>query len=391
MDNKLAYRLPSISLLSLDFPLPTYQAQSVPVSVPVSASPSQLYFLPQNLHLGAVMPGTNMLAVATLTYAYSDPTSAHVRKVFDDGSMSSGSSRGSPSRTFVPKIMVPALPQSPDNLTEYPVKPIIPSIASFTSVPRISGLLPAMQPCGGYYVASSQWARPSSDYFDTVNSPKVQSPPAALDNATVKSYESLPAAVSPTAYVDMKLLLAAGAPATATTAPVAAAAAATATTLAAVATTLKTAEPLKRKKKQCPECHLFFSNLATHKSTHLNPTARPHVCKICSRGFSRSNDLLRHFKCHWKKIGADGSQYRCPFKSGPRGAHCCHLLGIFSRCDTYKNHLKAIHFQYPGGTRKSERNLVPGWCRLCEKDFKNVDEWFTTHVDTGKCPYIHDK
>lgn len=144
-----------------------------------------------------------------------------------------------------------------------------------------------------------------------------------------------------------------------------------------------------RKKRQCPECHLYFSNLATHKLTHLKPTLRPHVCKLCQRGFARPNDLFRHFKCHWKEIGADKGQFRCPFKNGPRGDHCCHLLGIFSRCDTYKNHLKAIHFQYPLGTKKSQRNTVPGLCRLCQAQFRTVDEWIVTHIDANQCPFAH--
>lgn len=142
-----------------------------------------------------------------------------------------------------------------------------------------------------------------------------------------------------------------------------------------------------RKKRQCPECHLFFSNLATHKLTHLKPTLRPHVCKLCHRGFARPNDLFRHFKCHWKEIGADKGQFRCPFKNGTQGDHCCHLLGIFSRCDTYKNHLKAIHFQYPSGTKKNQRNTVAGLCRLCQAQFRTVDEWILTHIDAHQCPF----
>lgn len=144
-----------------------------------------------------------------------------------------------------------------------------------------------------------------------------------------------------------------------------------------------------RRRKQCPDCHLYFSNLATHKSTHLKPTNRPHLCKLCQRGFARPNDLLRHFKCHWKEIGADKGQFRCPFKHGPNGDHCCHSLGIFSRCDTYKNHLKAIHFRYPQGTRKSQRNHVPGQCGLCREHFSNVDEWINKHINTKSCPFAN--
>ncbi|OBA23793.1 hypothetical protein METBIDRAFT_10016 [Metschnikowia bicuspidata var. bicuspidata NRRL YB-4993] len=145
----------------------------------------------------------------------------------------------------------------------------------------------------------------------------------------------------------------------------------------------------RRKKRQCPECRLFFSNLATHKSTHLNPTARPHVCNVCSRGFARPNDLSRHYKCHWKETGADNGQFKCPFKNGPAPGQCSHTLGIFSRCDTYKNHLKAIHFDYPGGTRKNERATSPGCCGLCQKQFLSVDEWLVTHVDTQLCESMH--
>ncbi|CAI5756550.1 unnamed protein product [Candida verbasci] len=151
-----------------------------------------------------------------------------------------------------------------------------------------------------------------------------------------------------------------------------------------------------RKKRQCPECKLYFSNLATHKSTHLKPTNRPHICKYCQRGFARPNDLFRHVKCHWKEIGID-NQFRCPFKNiqqhdGARNIpigpdHCCHNTGIFSRCDTFKNHLKAIHFQYPNGTKKDQRTKVSGKCRICQADFQNVDDWMHNHIEKNLCPY----
>jgi hypothetical protein len=146
-----------------------------------------------------------------------------------------------------------------------------------------------------------------------------------------------------------------------------------------------------RKKRQCPQCNLYFSNLATHKSTHLKPTSRPHVCKYCHRGFARPNDLFRHTKCHWKEIGSDRGQFKCPFKlalgESSSEDHCCHPLGIFSRCDTFKNHLKAIHFKYPAGTRKEQRSKVAGTCRLCQQQFANVDDWLTNHVEKGSCSF----
>lgn len=166
------------------------------------------------------------------------------------------------------------------------------------------------------------------------------------------------------------------------------AAADTITTTAAAAANPRKWKP--RKKRQCPECKLFFSNLATHKSTHLNPDSRPHICEYCSRGFARPNDLFRHVKCHWKEIGSDKGQFKCPYKNHPTGDHCGHSSGIFSRCDTFKNHLKAIHFQYPSGTKKDQRSKANGSCRICQQSFESVDDWLVDHIENNQCPYANE-
>lgn len=203
-----------------------------------------------------------------------------------------------------------------------------------------------------------------------------------------------------------------------------------------------------RKKKQCPICRNFYANLTTHKATHLTPEDRPHKCPICHRGFARNNDLLRHKKRHWKdeilsQSGALSSPandvtggsvsptdddthekmtpmnsvtdyaqlkslhqikgtFKCPFNSTliqldmdmypykfkPLNFETsnCHQTGVFSRCDTFKNHLKALHFEYPPGTKKKDRNIVPGRCKHCGLKFENVDVWLNEHV--GKqCGY----
>jgi len=150
-----------------------------------------------------------------------------------------------------------------------------------------------------------------------------------------------------------------------------------------------------RKKRQCPECHLFFSNLATHKSTHLSVMARPHLCPTCHRGFARPNDLIRHKKRHLQDLGENG--YKCPFYSfdnkeqGPEKSTTpkCHSKGVFSRCDTYKNHLKALHFEYPTGTKKKDRSSVAGHCKSCYQRFNTLDEWLTNHIEKGQCPNMH--
>lgn len=164
---------------------------------------------------------------------------------------------------------------------------------------------------------------------------------------------------------------------------------------------LKTTPPArKRKKTQCPKCSKYFSNLATHKSTHLGQTSKRHVCEVCLRGFSRLNDLSRHTKSHWKATldpehsgdsvyNSDENNhliFKCPYLDSPNCAKKCHSTGIFSRGDTFKNHLKALHFQYPLGTKKKERRAVSGICKSCSKPFSSADDWLTNHVMNNQCP-----
>ncbi|KAH3662262.1 hypothetical protein OGAPHI_005510 [Ogataea philodendri] len=139
-----------------------------------------------------------------------------------------------------------------------------------------------------------------------------------------------------------------------------------------------------RKKRECPICHNYFSNLTTHRATHIQDS-RPFTCQTCSRSFKRLNDLMRHEKCHLSKLGE--WEFRCPFFiNDPAGrSENCHHSGQFTRCDTYKNHLKAIHFKYPPNTPKSDRSKVSGSCRECGMYFNNVQEWLTTHVETKEC------
>ncbi|CDO53613.1 hypothetical protein DV495_003263 [Geotrichum candidum] len=146
-----------------------------------------------------------------------------------------------------------------------------------------------------------------------------------------------------------------------------------------------------RKKRQCTQCNGWFSNLATHKSTHLADNSRPHTCEVCNRGFARPNDLFRHSKSH-----RGDAPFRCPlFVRGPLPNHAfgnlepsCHQNGGFSRCDTYKNHLKAMHFEYPPGTKKKQRNGMKGSCKACGQSFASSDAWITEHIEPGNCAVI---
>ncbi|GMM36262.1 Stp4 protein [Saccharomycopsis crataegensis] len=168
----------------------------------------------------------------------------------------------------------------------------------------------------------------------------------------------------------------------------------------------------KRKKRPCPICNKLVSNLATHKSTHISQDEKPHVCSTCGRGFSRLNDLGRHERrhlklefetgnsnatdaesdeslsaCHHSSSTAKCTIFKCPYwsssnkPSNPRqpSPHC-HATGLFSRCDTFKNHLKALHFQYPPGTLKRDRARVGGICKGCNTHWPSVDQWLDNHV-----------
>lgn len=153
-----------------------------------------------------------------------------------------------------------------------------------------------------------------------------------------------------------------------------------------------------RKKRQCSQCQGWYSNLATHQSTHLADNSRPHACDVCNRGFARPNDLFRHLKSH-----RGDAPFRCPlFVRGPlphsasTGANggfgnlepSCHQNGGFSRCDTYKNHLKAMHFEYPPGTKKKQRSGMRGKCKACGLGFESSEVWIEKHIETGECEIV---
>lgn len=137
----------------------------------------------------------------------------------------------------------------------------------------------------------------------------------------------------------------------------------------------------RRRKKECPQCHKLFSNLTTHRAIH-DEGPKAYICSTCQRGFKRTNDLIRHEKCHLSKLGQ--WQFHCPFHNDR--VNSCHASGRFTRCDTYKNHLKAIHFKYPPNTQKAQRAHVPGNCKACGQAFPSVAIWLSNHVKNNSCP-----
>ncbi|CAN3368443.1 transcriptional regulator Stp3p [Diutina catenulata] len=104
-------------------------------------------------------------------------------------------------------------------------------------------------------------------------------------------------------------------------------------------------------------------------------------CPHCNASFKVKGYLTRHLKKH-----NSSKAFMCPFfeEEGNLGTKC-HPTGGFSRRDTYKTHLKALHFIYPPGTKSVERNHVAGRCAGCFDHFETNHEWLVRHIEKGGC------
>lgn len=106
-------------------------------------------------------------------------------------------------------------------------------------------------------------------------------------------------------------------------------------------------------------------------------------CNHCTAKFKVKGYLTRHLKKH-----QSFKAFKCPFyhesPSNGKGTKC-HPTGGFSRRDTYKTHLKALHFIYPPGTKSNERNLISGRCAGCFRHFENNIDWLKNHIEKGDC------
>ncbi|RLV91818.1 Transcriptional regulator STP3 [Spathaspora sp. JA1] len=106
-------------------------------------------------------------------------------------------------------------------------------------------------------------------------------------------------------------------------------------------------------------------------------------CPHCDATFKVKGYLTRHLKKH-----NSTKAFVCPFyqepTSGSSGTRC-HPTGGFSRRDTFKTHLKALHFIYPPGTKSNERNNYSGRCAGCFQHFENNSLWLENHIESNKC------
>lgn len=109
-------------------------------------------------------------------------------------------------------------------------------------------------------------------------------------------------------------------------------------------------------------------------------------CKICNARFKVKGYLTRHIKKHQLV-----KSFRCPFytesqgqPNGTKGTKC-HPTGGFSRRDTFKTHLKALHFIYPPGTKSNERTSIGGRCAGCFKFYNSNVDWLENHIEKHEC------
>lgn len=120
------------------------------------------------------------------------------------------------------------------------------------------------------------------------------------------------------------------------------------------------------------------------------------VCHHCSSEFRVRSYLTRHlrkhnnamaFVCPFYQDGEVEDDYVCGGKSGAK----CHPTGGFSRKDTFKTHLKALHFIYPPRTRSRERAALGGRCAGCFEFFESNVSWFKDHIEPKLCPGFVNK
>ncbi|KAJ8145655.1 hypothetical protein OY671_001275 [Metschnikowia pulcherrima] len=113
-----------------------------------------------------------------------------------------------------------------------------------------------------------------------------------------------------------------------------------------------------------------------------------YACGECDAVFKVKSYLTRHTRKH-----NNAKAFVCPFYREQDSEYCgtskagtkCHPTGGFSRKDTYKTHLKALHFIYPPRTKSSERGTQGGRCAGCFQYFESNADWFKFHIEDGSC------
>lgn len=139
------------------------------------------------------------------------------------------------------------------------------------------------------------------------------------------------------------------------------------------------------KKVKIEQFNLGFEQMSESETHSSGDEELKYKCDQCDSKFKVKSYLTRHRRKH-----NNANAFVCPFfeaedlqdtKSGTR----CHHTGGFSRRDTYKTHLKALHFIYPPGTRSSDRTTISGRCAGCFDYFENNATWLKSHIEGNQC------
>lgn len=131
-----------------------------------------------------------------------------------------------------------------------------------------------------------------------------------------------------------------------------------------------------------------YSTTSSTSCSFYTKERLPFACTHCSASFKVKSYLTRHMRKH-----NNANAFICPFfteeetSSGDarKKNTKCHPTGGFSRRDTFKTHLKALHFIYPPGTKSLERNTMGGRCAGCFGFFESNTEWLKNHIEAGGC------
>lgn len=112
------------------------------------------------------------------------------------------------------------------------------------------------------------------------------------------------------------------------------------------------------------------------KRQKVDDPEKPYKCEHedCTWAFARPSDLRRHTKLHQKP------KLECPYyKLDPT----CHKNGgAFFRLDVLKRHLRLCHFV--SDPDKALPGPDPGWCRVCQRNFRSCREFIDHCVDCAE-------
>lgn len=152
--------------------------------------------------------------------------------------------------------------------------------------------------------------------------------------------------------------------------------------------------PAARKRRNSDFSEVDVKKIKVEPEQYEDRKEARHVCSECNASFKVKSYLTRHARKHTNAMA-----FVCPFHDIStqdsfgnviKLAAKCHPTGGFSRRDTYKTHLKALHFIYPPGTKSSARNSTGGRCAGCFEYFESNTRWLKYHIECDQCKGLQE-